>query len=71
MATRRLSIAASEQLKDVTEAVGAATAAKSVELTWDLANVKQGNTKPLSKEDVLKALQYFTDYVIALKWPPA
>lgn len=71
MATRRLSTQPGDQLKDVTEAVGAATASKSVEMTFDLANVKDGNTKPLTRHDVLLGLRRFRDYIIALKWPPA
>lgn len=75
MATRRFMTTAGEQLEGssnaVTEAVGAATASKAIELTVDLANVKQGNTVPLSKQDVLEALERFYDYIVAVQWPPA
>lgn len=71
MATRRYSTAPGDQLKDVTEAVGAATATKSVEVTFDLANVKQGNTKPLTREDVLLGLRRIRDKIVQGNWPPA
>lgn len=71
MATRRFMTDAGEQLKDVTEAVGAANATKNIEITINLANVKAGNTVPLSKQDVIEALTRFQDYIIAVQWPPA
>jgi hypothetical protein len=71
VATRRLSTQPGDQLKDVTEAVGAATVSKSIEMTFDLANVKDGNTKPLTRLDVLLGFRRLRDYIIALKWPPA
>lgn len=74
MATRRYSTAPGDQLEGtnrIVEAVGAATATKAIELTFDLANVKDGGTKPLTKQDVIDALQRFQDYLIQNQFPPA
>lgn len=71
MATRRFSIHPSDTEFQVTEAVGAATATKSIELTVDLANVLEGNTKPISKVQVLLALEKLHNYVLKSNWPPA
>lgn len=71
MATRRYSTQPGDQLKDVTEAVGAATATKSVEVTFDLANVKEGNTKPLTRQDVLDAIDRIRDKIVQGNFPPA
>lgn len=71
MATRRFMTNPGEALESVTQAVGAATATKSIELTVDLANVKEGNTKPITREDVLLALERFEDYIATCQWPPA
>jgi hypothetical protein len=73
MATRRFSIGPNETVEDVVEAVGAATATKSIELTVDLGAVK-GTGDPrtsLTKEDVLRALKQLEDYLNKLIWPPA
>lgn len=71
MATRRFMTGPGEQLADVTQAVGAATATKDIELTVDLANVKSGDTVGLSKEDVLLAIDRLKLYIIQNIWPPA
>ena len=73
MATRRFSVAVGSggDNSAVTEAVGAATATTAIELTVDLGNVLTGATLPLSKQDVLQALQVLTDYVLEAQWPPA
>jgi len=65
MATRRWSINKGDKSKDVVEAVGAAVATKSIELTVDLAaNLKQS--------EVLNALDLMKEYIIRNnKWPPA
>jgi hypothetical protein len=55
----------------VTEAVGAATASKSIELTFDLANVKDGASKPLTKQDVLDGIDRIRDYILQNQFPPA
>jgi hypothetical protein len=60
-----------ESLQSVTEAVGAATATKSIELTVDLANVTDGNTKPITREEVILAVARFQDYLTTCLWPPA
>lgn len=74
MATRRYSTAPGDQLEGtnmIVEAVGAATATKCIELTVDLANVTTGGTKPVSKQDVLDALDRLADYITQNQWPPA
>lgn len=64
MATRRFGLSRGETLDQVTEAVGAAVAADSVELTVDLA-------ANLTREDVLLALEKFEYYIAQVNWPPA
>lgn len=64
MATRIYGISQGEQSQDVTEGVGAAVAADSVELTVDLA-------ASLSKQEVLKALKQIEIHITKGNWPPA
>lgn len=64
MATRRYGLSRGETEFQVTEAVGAATAADGIELTVDLA-------VSLSKEDVLLALDKFRGHIVKGNWPPA
>lgn len=75
MATRRFMTTPGDQLEGtnlVTEAVGAATAAKSIELTVDLAaTIKSGGTQALTKQDVLDGIDRIRDYVVQGIWPPA
>jgi hypothetical protein len=71
MATRRYMINAGEVQNQVTEAVGAATATKNIELTVDLAAVKTGSPTQLTKAEILLALDAFRDYITTNIWPPA
>jgi hypothetical protein len=73
MATRRFSIGPNERVEDVVEAVGAATATKSIELTVDLGNIKAtGNPSQANyRDEVLHALMVFEDYIQKVNWPPA
>jgi hypothetical protein len=72
MATRRYSVAPGDaDAYGITEAVGAATATKSIELTVDLANVVEGNTRALQRQEVVTALEKLVDYVRQSNWPPA
>lgn len=72
MATRRYSIQPGDaDAYGITEAVGAATATKCIELTVDLGNVVEGSTRPPNKEEVLNALEKVTDYIASGLWPPA
>lgn len=64
MATRRYGISRGENMDQVAEAVGSATAADGVELTVDLA-------VGLTREDVLLALEKFEAYILKGNWPPA
>ena len=65
MATRRGSINKGDKSKDVVEAVGAAVATKSIELTVDLA-------ANLKLSEVLNAIELLREYILRNnKWPPA
>lgn len=65
MATRRWSINKGDKSTQVVEAVGAAVATKSIELTVDLA-------AGLSQSEVLIQLDNIKDHIIRTnKWPPA
>lgn len=75
MATRLYSVAVGKGNDTgntaVTEAVGSATTSQAIELTIDLANVLEGSTKPLTKQDVLQALDLLKDYITKDDFPPA
>ena len=64
MATRRYGISRGENIYQVLEAVGAAVATDSIELTVDLA-------ANVTREDVLLALEKFEMYIVKGNWPPA
>lgn len=64
MATRIYSLSRGDQMGQVTEGVGAAVAAESIELTVDLAS-------SLTKEDVVLALDKLKAHIINGNWPPA
>lgn len=64
MATRRWGLSRGETEQNVTEAVGAATAADNVELTVDLA-------ANMTKHEVLVALDQIKNAVVKANWPPA
>lgn len=64
MATRRWGISKGENLNQVTEAVGAATAADGVEVTVDLATIS-------SREQVMLALECIGAAIMKGNWPPA
>jgi hypothetical protein len=72
MATRRYSVQPGDaDAYGITEAVGAATATKCIELTVDLGNVVEGNTRPPNRQEVITALEKLFDYVRQSNWPPA
>lgn len=74
MATRRFGLSVGEILENVTEAVGAATVADTVELTVDLANTivtDFGVSRTISKIEVLLILNMLTQYIERVQWPPA
>lgn len=65
MATRRYGLSRGEVQNQLLEAVGAATAADSMEFTFDLA-------AGLTKEDVVKGLEHIKNYIItSALFPPA
>lgn len=64
MATRRYGISRGEQVENITEAVGAAVAADSMEFTFDLAS-------GLTKEDVVLGLEKIKQKIINGDFPPA
>ena len=75
MATRRYSITGGDAefggTGGITEAVGAATVTKAMEFTVDLANVLQGATVALNKQQVLEGLEKIRKYLVRGSWPPA
>lgn len=64
MATRRYGISRGENVDQVTEAVGAATATDSMEFTFDLA-------VGLTREDVILGLDKIKMVILADNFPPA
>lgn len=64
MATRRYGISLGSTSVHVTQAVGAATVSKNLEVTIDLA---VGIRKP----DAMKMLEEVVQYIKANPWPPA
>jgi hypothetical protein len=74
MATRLYSVSVGKGADGglaVTEAVGSATTTSAIELTIDLANVLSGSTTPLTRQDVLQALDVLKDYIQKDDFPPA
>jgi hypothetical protein len=75
MATRLYGKSAGESNTYVTEGVGSATAADTVELTVDLATTevnKNGTvTRTVSREEVLAILDDFRNHILKGDWPPA
>ena len=69
MATRIYGISAGEVGNQVTEGVGAAVAADSVELTVDLAGT--GITTAAGRERVIIAIEHIKNHILAGNWPPA
>lgn len=73
MATRRYSVNPGLALEDVVEAAGAAVVTKSMELTVDCASTvvtADGTTRKITKEEVIFALEEFTQYIMRGNWPP-
>lgn len=74
MATRRFGISVGESEFQVTEGVGAAVNADTVELTVDLATTTvndKGTTRAIKKHEVIEALEKLMNHVIKSNWPPA
>lgn len=74
MATRRYKLSVGETEFSVTEEVGAATNSDTVELTVDLATTavnKDGSTRAITKEEVLRILEMFENHIVKGNWPPA
>ena len=71
MATRRYGIGPGQNEYQITEAVGAAVAANTIELTVDLANLAGLGNKPPQRSDVLLAIQNFKNWILRGAWPPA
>lgn len=72
MATRRYSLNPQDRMVDLTEAVGAATATKQIELTVDFtALAADGLNTTQQKLAVIEALENFKSYITRGIWPPA
>lgn len=75
MATRIYGLSVGDDEFDVTEGVGSATEADTIELTVDLAdtevNLSGASTRAIKKEEVLDALEKFKNYILKGDWPPA
>ncbi len=75
MATRRWMINPQEKVSQITEAVGAATASKSIELTVDFdaisAATGAGPYATKAKMLVLDALEKLKERINTGNWPPA
>lgn len=69
MATRRYGISPGENMNQVTEAVGAATAADTVELTVDLAVAPFNTAK--GRLQLVESLEYIAAHIMKGNWPPA
>lgn len=69
MATRRYGLSAGETEFQVTEAVGAAVATDSIEVTVDLAGTALGGAG--GREKVILALEQIKNYIMKGNWPPA
>jgi hypothetical protein len=68
MATRRYMLNKGETEFQVTEAVGAATVTKNVELTVDF-DAPAGQA--VTKAETLRALDLFKNHILKGNWPPA
>lgn len=68
MATRRYSISIGDNQTQITEAAGAATATKEIELTVDMAVVTASIG---GKFAVIEALNDLQNYILQGNWPPA
>ena len=64
MATRIYSVSRGDNMDQVTEGVGSATAAESMEFTFDLA-------ENLTREDVLLGLDKIRAHILKGNFPPA
>lgn len=74
MATRIYGVSVGEGEFSVTEGVGSAVSADSVEVTVELATdeVNVGSsTRGILKEEVLAALDKIKNHIIKGNWPPA
>lgn len=73
MATRRYGLSAGETEFQVTEAVGAAVATDSIELTVNLAGTMGATTlsNQEGKARVLQALEMLAAHIAKGNWPPA
>jgi hypothetical protein len=54
----------------VTDAVGAATT-KLVELTVDCGATAVGGVRPITREEVMEAIEEISNYIMRGPWPPA
>lgn len=74
MATRIYGVSVGDKANEVTEGVGSAVAADTVEVTVDLAattvNTNSGQ-RAITKEEFVNGLKLIIDHVVKGNWPPA
>ncbi|MES1195358.1 MAG: hypothetical protein ABUL58_00230 [Steroidobacter sp.] len=70
MATVRFSTYPGAKEADIVQTVGSATATSNIELTVDLGNTMNGNTRVINKNEVLYSLVRLADFIVESKWPP-
>ncbi len=74
MATRIFGISVGQGEFEVTEDVGSAVSADTVELTVELATSAvnaNGTTRGITKQEVLDCLEKLENHIIKSNWPPA
>jgi len=75
MATRIYGLSVGEGEFSVTEGVGSAVSADTVEVTVDLAattvNLDGANQRAILKQEVLDILDKFKNHILKGNWPPA
>ena len=75
MATRRYGISVGQGEFEITEAAGAAVSSDNVELTIDIAstvvNLDGSDTRVITKQEALDAVEKIKNHIIKGNWPPA
>jgi hypothetical protein len=75
VATIRFSYLTDGREDQITQVAGAATVTTNMELTIDVGNTMEGNTRVINKEEVLLGLKRLQDFIMKggasqTGWPP-